>query len=380
MLSAWDDDGDGEFDEGESVASCTGTLVDREWVLTAAHCAFGPDGAPVDAMLTVLGSADVGEREDGEPVPELLAADDVAVHPDWNPFTLEGDVLLVHLEAASAQPPMPLARPQVEYFLDPVVPNLAGWGTTDEDNTLDTEILQEAFVTIHDLTSEGIETCASYDPGYDPATQTCAVEFETAGACHGDSGGPLTVLDAEGVPQLWGLTSYGPVAPAGYKECDLRIPVIFSWVPAFADWVDATLEGDAPVPPPPLPPPVTPPQPPAPVPSAPADTRAPVLSGATLSTRRIKPARRGATLARRSGARLSFTLDEPAAVSVTVLKRGRARGTAAMVAAAAGRTTRRFTARASGRRLKRGRYTLRIGAADLAGNVAAPVKLRFKVV
>ena len=96
------------------------------------------------------------------------------------------------------------------------MPNLAGWGTTDEDNTLDTDILQEAFVTVIDLTTEGIEICESYDPGgYDPATQTCAGEFETAGACHGDSGGPLTVLDDAGVPHLWGLTSYGPLPPDG---------------------------------------------------------------------------------------------------------------------------------------------------------------------
>ena len=67
-------------------------------------------------------------------------------------------------------------------------------------------------------------------------------------------------------------------------------------------------------------------------------------------------------------------------MSVTVLKRGKARGAPATLAADAGTTTRRFTARAGGKRLKRGRYKLRVGAVDLAGNAAAPVTLRFKVV
>jgi secreted trypsin-like serine protease len=374
VLSGWDTDGDGTID---SAANCTGTVVAPAWILTAAHCAFDPDDVLADAMLAVLGSADVTVEE-----AETLAADSVVVHPDWDPMTLKGDVLLVHLEEESAQPPMPLARPQVEYFLDDTLPNLAGWGTTDEDNTLDTDILQEAFVTVIDLTTEGIETCAAYDPGgYDPATQTCAGEFEVAGACHGDSGGPLTVLDAGGVPQLWGLTSYGPAPPDGtYKQCDLRLPVIFSWVPAFGAWVEETVAGDAPVPPPPPQPLVTQPPPTAPLPTLPADARAPELSDVKLSTKRIKPARRGATLARKAGAKLSFTLDEAAVVSVTVRTRGKARGAPATLAADAGKTTRRFTARAAGKKLKRGRYRLRVGAVDAAGNAATPVTLRFRVV
>ena len=116
--------------------------------------------------------------------------------------------------------------------------NLAGWGTTDEDNTISTDILQDAHVSIVDDA-----TCAQFDAATTRPTQTCAGEYQTAGACHGDSGGPLTVLDAAGTPHLWGLTSYGPARPASYKECDLRIPVIFTWVPAFAGWIDATLAG-----------------------------------------------------------------------------------------------------------------------------------------
>ena len=67
-------------------------------------------------------------------------------------------------------------------------------------------------------------------------------------------------------------------------------------------------------------------------------------------------------------------------MSVTVLKRGKPRGAPATFAVDAGKTTRRFTARAGGKRLKRGRYALRIGAVDVAGNAADPVKLRFRVV
>ena len=252
--------------------------------------------------------------------------------------------------------------------------NLAGWGTTDEDNTVSTDILQDAHVAIVDD-----DTCAQFDPSYDPGMQTCAGEFQVAGACHGDSGGPLTVLDAAGTPHLWGLTSYGPARPSTFKECDLRIPVIFTWVPAFTGWIDATLAGlpgrrptRAPVPARAL----------APVPvRAPRRTRsAPVLSAVKLSTKKIKPAKRGATIARKAGAKLSFKLDEAAAVTVSVLKHGKPRGPVATFAADAGKTTKRFSARVRGKKLKRGRYKLRVSAVDVAGNAAPSKTLGFKVV
>ena len=140
---------------------------------------------------------------------------------------------------------------------------------------------------------------------------------------------------------------------------------MFTWVPAYAPWIDATL----------VPPPA--PAPPAP-PPAPADTTAPVIRHAKLSAKRLRAARRGATIAR-AGARLSFTLSEPAAVRITVLKGRRALSPAPTLAAPAGRTTRRFNARVGGRQLDPGAYRLRIGAVDAAGNVARPVALAFKV-
>ena len=54
---------------------------------------------------------------------------------------------------------MPLARTGGKFHLDDAVTNLAGWGTTDEDNTISTDILQDAHVSIVDDA-----TCAQFDP------------------------------------------------------------------------------------------------------------------------------------------------------------------------------------------------------------------------
>jgi hypothetical protein len=368
LLAAWDGDGKGA---SERSAGCTGTVIAPEWILSAAHCAFRPDGQRVDGILALTGAADIGADE-----AEWIPADDWVVHPDWSEATLAGDALLIHLEDPSVRPAMALARAGGDYERDPTVPNLAGWGATDENSTLFTEVLQEAYVSILDDA-----TCAGFDPLYDPATKTCALERGEARACHGDSGGPLTVLGAAGEPRLWGLTSYNP--PPWYadeKPCDLRVPVIFTRVPALAGWVDAEI-GNVPVPSSGAGGPgLGGNRPAAPPPAPPADTRAPVLSAVKLSTRRIRAARRGATIARKAGARLSFSLDEAAAVTVAVRKGGKPRGEVATFAADAGRTTKRFSARVGGRKLARGRYRLRVSAVDVAGNAAPSRTIGFKVV
>ena len=54
-------------------------------------------------------------------------------------------------------------------------------------------MLKEAFLELIDD-----RACAEYAAGFDAATQRCAGTADVAGVCHGDSGGPLTALDAAG--------------------------------------------------------------------------------------------------------------------------------------------------------------------------------------
>jgi hypothetical protein len=152
---------------------------------------------------------------------------------------------------------------------------------------------------------------------------------------------------------------------------------VFSWVPGFAGFVAATTGIGAPPVPTPTPTPAPSPSPapggsggPAPgggVITPPRDTVAPRLAGVKLSPRTLKAKR---------AAKLTFSLSEAAAVTVTVLKpNGKPVAPAAPLAASAGRTTRKF----SGKKLRPGRYKLRIAAVDTAGNAARTVTVAFRV-
>jgi trypsin len=343
ILAAWDEDGDGTLD---SAAGCTGTVINPSWVISAAHCLFRPNGDPVDAILTLTGTEDKN-NQDG--TGQAIAADRVAVDPNWDPNSLHGDALLIHLKSRSSRPSMKLAQPGGAYVTVQDLPNAAGWGTTDEDSTIQTDVLKEAYLEL-----QSDQTCASFVNDYDADTQTCAGTFEKAGACHGDSGGPLIVFDKNThEPFLWGLTSFGPQIGLGMKQCELHAPAFYSWIPGFLPWITKT---------------IAPPQgghTPPPVVTPPRDTTPPVISGAHLNKKKLK---------RKRGGRLSFDVSEASAITVTIFKKNRRVATIPLPASS-GHISRKL----STRKLKRGSYKLRIVAIDAAGNRSRPVTVSFKV-
>jgi Trypsin len=205
-----------------------------------------------------------------------------------------------------------------------------------------------------------------------PATQVCAGTENVAGACLGDSGGPLLAFDSvTGAPVLWGLTSYGPQIGFGLPVCSRELPAVFSWVPAFVPWISQTIS--APQPPGTQPGGQTSGSPPQPVVQPPRDAVAPVLKGVRLAKTRIRAGRRTT---------LSFRLSEAAAVTVTILKKNRSRLKPILkvpFAASAGTVKRGFAARRGSKSLKPGRYVLRVAAVDTAGNRSRVVSVAFRV-
>lgn len=200
---------------------CSGTVVARTWVLTAAHCITRPDGAvyPARSQDVLAGTQDLsggGAR---------IAVVEVRRHPSYDEARLTRDVALLRLDrpVPASAVPAPLAASGQ----DPAGGTAAtavGWGRTN--GTATPAALRQATVTVRNPSG-----CTIANGGlFDAATMLCGTGDGTRGVCAGDSGGAL-------MQQRSGTWTVVGVASWTY-DCGARDSV-YARVSALSAWVAA---------------------------------------------------------------------------------------------------------------------------------------------
>ncbi|XP_064652551.1 uncharacterized protein LOC135503121 isoform X2 [Lineus longissimus] len=216
---------------------CGATLINEQWLITAAHC-FHPNKNllphKVNVTLGTINSQDPGRYS------KTFAVRSIISHPNYRnmPVPLH-DIALIRLST-------PLAR--TDYIRPVCLPKdghdfgekshcyVAGWGIVNQYGKSSTDRLREAKMRLWQpqkctevFTSNfnnNTMVCAGYNMGY-------------ITACSGDSGGPLMCLDANQNWILTGTLSFG-MDCSTLKKGQTK-PDVYTKIGYYSSWIQEVL-------------------------------------------------------------------------------------------------------------------------------------------
>ncbi|XP_030751760.1 phenoloxidase-activating factor 2-like [Sitophilus oryzae] len=213
---------------------CGASLIHPKVALTAAHCVLAP------AEYTVRAGEWYWEREN-EPLPHQdRTAEEIFIHPDYHPPSLQHDIALILLDA-----PFKLMRNVGIICLPPKTPKVilsqcivTGWGKNSIQKGSYQPVLKKATIPMvsRSRCAEALRG-TRLGPGF-----TLHDSFICAGgllydACKGDGGGPL-ICPVEGNEERYqqiGIVSWG-------IRCGMsKAPGVYVNILMFLDWIDTKM-------------------------------------------------------------------------------------------------------------------------------------------
>ncbi|XP_067896124.1 enteropeptidase [Heterodontus francisci] len=209
---------------------CGATLVNEQWLVSAAHCVYGRNLKP-SHWTAVLGL--YTQLNLTYPQTQSQPIDRILMNPHYNKRTKDSDIALMHLESAVnyTEFVQPVCLPdRKQQFLPGMRCYIAGWGALVE-NGPPASVLQEAAIP---LVSN--EKCQQQLPQYNITGNMMCAGYEEGGVdtCQGDSGGPL-VCKQDSQWFLAGVTSFG-------HGCGLPNSAgVYVRVTEFVDWIQEFL-------------------------------------------------------------------------------------------------------------------------------------------
>ncbi|CAK1552927.1 unnamed protein product [Leptosia nina] len=197
---------------------CGGSILNKRWILTAAHCTVGSSTRSVKVVVGTNSLKSGGAK---------YSVERLVVHESYNSGLISNDISLVKvtedIEFTDRVQPILLPESNTEANAELL---LTGWGRLSYPGNLP-EVLQMINVT-----ALSVDDCQSKFNGINPVydTQICSLTRAGEGACHGDSGGPLVENN-----RVVGIVSWGMPCAKGY-------PDVYTRVYSFLDWIQEEMK------------------------------------------------------------------------------------------------------------------------------------------
>lgn len=160
---------------------CGGSIISKDYVLTAGHCA---EGQSASRLKVRVGSS--FKSKDGD----LVTVEEITVHPSYNPFTIDYDFALLKLSESLVLGENVKAIKLPEQDKSPSAGThctVSGWGNTLKPNEstaqlravtvpiVDQEACNKAYGDFYGITPRMI--CAGYEEGGKDSCKNLSIEY-----------------------------------------------------------------------------------------------------------------------------------------------------------------------------------------------------------
>ena len=225
--------------------TCGGTIINENWVLTAAHCVMDSDGSMLSGFVANFAQYRTTKDDDNEFSMEV-GPENVFVHSNYGSGT-NFDVALVRYDNSifakamnkGAEDKVAAACMPEDNYTPGDACWVAGWGTLTEGGSspsklqsVGVNLFSSGYCAANTQYGSAInddEICAGL-PDMDGDGLTDAGKD----SCQGDSGGPL-ICDVDGKATITGIVSWG----AGCAGKGL--PGVYGNVFLYNDWLEETM-------------------------------------------------------------------------------------------------------------------------------------------